>query len=198
MHAIVVISGFPASGKTTLASALASRLRFPLLDKDAFLEALFQLEGTGNAEWRRSLSSRADAQFREAVLLAKQSVATSWWKHPLSKEDSGTPIDWLSLESQALVEVHCSCRASVAAARFLARNLHPGHLDKLRSSEGLLAMLEQQEAFGPLFPSKAIVVNTEEPVELSALAVLVNSALETSVTPNPGEPHDPPCSTPHK
>lgn len=35
MHQFVLLSGLPASGKTTLASALALELGFPLLDKDS-------------------------------------------------------------------------------------------------------------------------------------------------------------------
>lgn len=177
MQAFVVVSGLPASGKTTLASVLAAKLPFPLLDKDAFLEVLFQLEGIGDTEWRRSLSHRADAQFREAAANAERAVLASWWRHPRSTADSGTPTDWLVEAPRALVEVHCSCRASIAAARFLARSRHPGHLDQQRSSDNLLALLEQQESLGPLFPEKAITVSTEVPVDVAALVGAVKSAL---------------------
>lgn len=168
MHQFVIVSGLPASGKTTLASALALELDFPLLDKDSFLEALFVAEGTGNSEWRRGLSKRADMSLREAALAKRQAVITSWWRHPRSTADSGTPADWLA-PMPSLVEVHCICGASVAAARFLARSRHPGHLDHQRSADCLLSMLEEQQDFGPLFPSRAIVVNTEREIALSNL-----------------------------
>jgi adenylate kinase family enzyme len=41
MPTYVIVTGLPASGKTTLAIALSSELGFEHLDKDAFLEALF-------------------------------------------------------------------------------------------------------------------------------------------------------------
>lgn len=62
----VVVSGLPASGKSTLASALASAMKFAYLDKDVFLENLFHLEGVGDAQHRRRLSKRADKQLRNA------------------------------------------------------------------------------------------------------------------------------------
>ena len=37
----VIVSGLPASGKSTIAVGLAEDLRLPLMDKDAYLEALF-------------------------------------------------------------------------------------------------------------------------------------------------------------
>lgn len=177
MQAFVVVSGLPASGKTTLAAALATKLHLPLFDKDSFLEELFRSEGTGNSEWRRSLSRRADMLFQEAASAEHAAVLASWWRHPESKADTGTPTDWLGPASHTLVEVHCVCRASVAAARLLARTRHPGHLDSQWASDNLLAQLEQQQSLGPLFPARAITVDTERPVELQPLVQAVRNAL---------------------
>jgi len=170
MQGFVVVSGLPASGKTTVAASLAASLQLPLLDKDAFLEALFQSEGTGNAAWRRELSRRADVRFQAAATGMETAVITSWWKHPASTTDSGTPVDWLLCPSRIAVEVHCVCSASVAASRFLARRRHPGHLDEQWSRDNLLAMLEGQQALGPLVPLKAITLNTEQPLDAQDLA----------------------------
>ena len=177
MRAFVVVSGLPASGKTTLAAAIAAELEFPFFDKDSFLEELFHSEGTGNSDWRRSLSRRADMLFQAAACAEQAVVLASWWRHPKSKADTGTPTDWLVPASHALVEVHCVCCASVAVARFFARTRHPGHLDDQRSSDNLLAQLEQQQSLGPLFPAKAITVDTEHPVELQPLVQAIRSAL---------------------
>lgn len=193
-HQFVIVSGLPASGKTTLASALALKLDFPFLDKDSLLEALFAAEGTGNSEWRRDLSRRADMSFREAALARRQAVLTSWWRHPRSTVDSGTPTDWLP-PVKCLVEVHCACSASVAAARFLARARHHGHLDHQRSAEGLLSMLEEQQDFGPLFPSRAIVVDTEREVALSDLAAEVQRRLHESGDGQPASTGGPASSS---
>lgn len=176
MRGLVVVSGLPASGKTSIATALASSLQLPLLDKDTFLEALFESEGIGNSVWRRELSKRADVQFQEKAAGMGTAVITSWWKHPQSTVDSGTPVGWLSDSAGVAVEVHCVCSPSVAALRFLARQRHPGHLDDQWSHQSLIAMLEAHHALGPLFPAKAITINTEQAMDTQALAHLLKIA----------------------
>ena len=39
---LVVVSGMPSSGKTTVAEELARRLRLPLIAKDAIKESLYE------------------------------------------------------------------------------------------------------------------------------------------------------------
>lgn len=175
MRGFVIISGLPASGKTSIATSLAASLQLPLFDKDSFLEALFQSEGTGNSAWRRELSKRADSRFQEKAATMGTAVLTSWWKHPASTADSGTPVDWLSYPSSIAVEVHCVCNTSVAASRFLARKRHPGHLDERWSHDSLLTMLEAYHSLGPLFPDRAITINTEQSLELQDLAQMVRA-----------------------
>jgi predicted kinase len=175
--AFVAVSGLPASGKSTLASALSQALKYTLLDKDAFLENLFDLEGIGDAHHRRDLSIRADSQFQRNALEVENAVLATWWRHPKSDIDSGTPTAWLLAPGRQLVEVHCLCAARVAADRFAARVRHPGHLDESRSNGVVLQLSREQEKFGPLFPGRAIVVNTEQPVDINSLAEAVKSAL---------------------
>ncbi len=44
------MNGPPASGKTTLASILAQRLKLPLFSKDQLKELLFEILGWGERE----------------------------------------------------------------------------------------------------------------------------------------------------
>jgi tRNA uridine 5-carbamoylmethylation protein Kti12 len=48
---LVLVTGPPTSGKTTLARPLAHHLDLPLLGKDAIKEALFDTLGTGDRAW---------------------------------------------------------------------------------------------------------------------------------------------------
>lgn len=64
MGRYVVVSGLPASEKTTLARAVAQSLGLPMLDKDDFLESLFEDAIVGSAQRRRELSQLADRAFR--------------------------------------------------------------------------------------------------------------------------------------
>ena len=52
---VVVVTGPPAAGKTTVARELACRLRLPLIAKDTIKEALFDGLGTGDLAWSRRL-----------------------------------------------------------------------------------------------------------------------------------------------
>jgi predicted kinase len=63
----VVVSGLPASGKTTLGRQLAGALDLPLIDKDEILESLFDSRGIGDASWRRKLSRESDADWIPAL-----------------------------------------------------------------------------------------------------------------------------------
>jgi predicted kinase len=176
----IIVSGIPASGKSTVSRAIATALGVAMLDKDEFLEALFHSEGIGDAKWRTRLSRMADESLREKALCTDAAVITSWWRHPLSKVDSGTPVQWLSSLAGSLIEVHCVCSPEVAAKRFLSRHRHEGHLDHTKTRANVLANFQQQAALGPLRLARVVKVNTEQTLEMSTLLAQISSALELS------------------
>lgn len=106
MRRFLVVSGVPASGKTTLARSLANRLGYEFLDKDVFLESLFELHPVAHPEVRRQLSARADQLFQTVAMTSSSAVLASWWRHPRSQRSSGTSTDWLK-PSEVAAEVHC-------------------------------------------------------------------------------------------
>jgi AAA domain len=161
-NCFIVLSGLPASGKSTLGRAIASALQIPMFDKDEILEALFAGLGVGNSEWRSKLSRSADEELCKQASKSKSAIITSWWRHPLSTSESGTPIEWLSSLPGELIELYCSCSPTTAASRFIARRRHPGHLDSQRSHTALLARFEQQATLGPLGIGRLVRVSTEE------------------------------------
>lgn len=172
----VVVSELPAAGKSTLAKRLADALAWPFIDKDDHLEALFDTHLTVAPEQRGSLSRQADALFQTAALKAGSAVITSWWRHPASTRDSGTPTEWLLQHDRRLIEVHCACPATLALRRFMGRQRHPGHGDGLRRSQDLMTQFQTGETLGPLFPDLSIVCPTATPVpalEVQALAQTV-------------------------
>src|SRR5215213_1627259 len=134
MSRFVVVTGLPASGKSTVAVAVADQLRLPLLDKDVILEALFESLGAGSGEWRSKLSRAADLVLQQLSMQTRGAVLASWWRHPESGAASGTSPSWLQSLPGEIIEVHCSCSRGVAAERFSRRRRHPGHLDA--ESEG--------------------------------------------------------------
>ncbi len=177
MKHYVVISGLPASGKSSVGNALAAELGYSFLDKDEFLERLFEKRGVGDAGWRRRLSRESDVLFQEVALSLENAVLTSWWHHPKSRESSGTPVEWLNPYSASCVEVHCQCGALRAAERFTQRSRHPGHLDRLRNATAVRELFERQHRLGPLGIGKLVEVSTESEVLISHVAAEVSELL---------------------
>jgi predicted kinase len=175
----IVISGIPASGKTTLGRQLATSLFWPVIDKDAFLEQLFRREKEIDSAKRRLLSRKSDDLLREAARREQRAVIVSFWHVRGMPDDSGTPTDWLAASADRIVGVHCACDAAVAARRFNERVRHPAHgdsargLDQLTAEFANLAKLET-----PVIDS--IVVDTGRQVDIPALSTAIHARLRTS------------------
>lgn len=169
MRRLLVVSGLPASGKTTLGKHLSEQLGFPFFDKDDFLERLFDNAVAVDPNLRNQFSRRADVEFEEAVKKAGSAVAASWWRHPKSTTSSGAVPWWLGDTGATVAEVHCVCPPEVAVARFMARSRHPGHNDSRWSRAKLLAFFADQTARGAHCPTHAILCNTESPATVSQI-----------------------------
>ena len=176
MQRYIIVTGIPASGKSTVGHAVAGALALPMLDKDEILETLFNSQGVGNAEWRTRLSRAADEALRERALRSGGAVIASWWRHPASQVESGTPIEWVSSLPGVVVELHCVCSPHLATERFLSRKRHEGHLDRIRSHAEVLASFQQHAALGPLGIGRVVEVNTERSVETGTLLAQIRSA----------------------
>jgi shikimate kinase len=91
----VVVTGLPASGKTTIARVIANALSFDLIDKDDFLESLYALNDVNTWEDRKILSRQSDILFQDAGKRLGSAVLVSHWKPLKEGGDSGTSSDWL-------------------------------------------------------------------------------------------------------
>ena len=180
MNRFVIVTGLPASGKSTIGRTVAAGLALPFLDKDEFLESLFCDTGPYDLDHRRTLSRLADESFRSRALACAGAVLASWWRHPGSSVDSGTPSDWLTTLPGPAVEIHCRCDPAVAAERFFVRRRQPGHLDGQRSRAQLLVQFREQSVLGPLGLGFLIDVDTSGAVDQEALLRRVVQAFETA------------------
>src|SRR5262245_54424003 len=160
-HQHLILTGIPASGKSTIAQALSEELGLEMWDKDEILEDLFNKEGIGDVRWRTLLSRVADEILKERARQSESSVIVSWWRHPASTLASGTPIEWLSELRGNLIEVNCICDPAIAVERFKSRIRHSGHLDQFKANADLLPTFQQQAALGPLGIGQLVRVNTE-------------------------------------
>ncbi|EBA18654.1 hypothetical protein RSK20926_13064 [Roseobacter sp. SK209-2-6] len=177
MKCAVVVTGLPAGGKTTIARELAQRLGFELLDKDDFLESLFERFEVRSAEDRTRLSRQSDHAFKAAALQAGSAVLVSHWRALGDNNESGTPSDWLSLEYGRIVEVCCLCSPETAQMRFLSRSRHPGHLDRQCDIDLLSRKMASWMRRFPLGIGVLVEAETEGGFDIGPLAEEIREAL---------------------
>jgi len=166
----VVVSGLPASGKSTLGASLARALGWPFLDKDDFLESLFEEHECPDAAARQRLSRIADERLRREALRRTRAVLCSHWRRPESPARSGTPTDWLRRPDLRILEIVCECPLEVAAARFRERTRHPGHHDGSRTDDALREQFDRLTAEYPLRLGVVLELDASRPIDAGAVA----------------------------
>lgn len=178
LRRIVLISGPPASGKTTLARPLAEALECALLSKDDVKESLFSsIDGPrGDLDFSHRLSIAAmdllwalaphcpnvmlEANFRTQSPREREHVASL-----LNRFDGN------------MVEVHCRIPVEEAARRFAER----AHTERHHPAHALQEMSVEQlsEYATPFAMSPIIEVDTAKPVDVAALARQVAANLRS-------------------
>ncbi|MEM9513553.1 MAG: AAA family ATPase [Actinomycetota bacterium] len=159
---LIVVSGIPGAGKSTVGRAIADRLDLTFLDKDDFLEDLF---ATSLDVTRHALSRQADEHFLEAVWREPEAAAVSFWRRTELSTTSGTPIDQFPT-NRRLIEVWCDCPPVVAHQRFFARVRHSAHGDQRRDRVETLAQFQRLAQLGPLGVGHLIRVDTNQRVDI--------------------------------
>jgi chloramphenicol 3-O-phosphotransferase len=177
----LVVSGLPASGKSTLARQLANAMGLVLLDKDAILERLFESRGIGDSEWRRELSRESDLIFQTEAIAADGAVLVSHWRLPGMPQSSGTPTNWLPQLSRNIVNVHCECGAKIAARRFVQRMRHPGHLDQEKSFTEILNGIRSIARHGHLDVGPRVEVDTSQTPDLDGVLREIREAFRRCI-----------------
>ena len=171
----IVVSGLPASGKTTLASRVAAALRLPLLDKDDILEGLFEGAGDIDPANRSQLSRMSDDVLTRIAGASQGAVIVSHWHR--EGVEGGTPVGWLEALSATLVELHCVCPPDVAEHRFKTRQRHPAHNDAARAT-GLAVQFRQLADLGPLGIGTTITVRTDQAYDFAELLEEIRGRLD--------------------
>ena len=162
----IVVTCLPGSGKTTLGKAVAQRFNLDFLDKDDYLEELFDERGTGDADWRKMLSRESDERFRQDAERLDKVVLVSHWRPAGTDTKSGTPVEWIGTHFNRVIELCCLCPAETAAERFTNRNRHAGHLDNDRSAKQIRRMMSDYQNYLPL---ELGIIETIETADIDSL-----------------------------
>ncbi|HSE08043.1 MAG TPA: AAA family ATPase [Nocardioidaceae bacterium] len=166
MVGFVLVGGWPASGKTTLARGLASELSVPYLSKDEVKEALMDALGApSTVEASRELGRAAvSAVLRAAGGCTSAVIDSTWLPYSLPQVDE---------LHGPFVEIRCRVDVQLARKRYHERVRDDRHLDRLRTEEELWG-----REVAPLGVGPVLAVDTAEPVDVPALAERVRFLLE--------------------
>ena len=159
---LVLVTGPPASGKTTLAQPLARQLGLPLLGKDTVKEALFDALGTGDRAWSRRLGA---ASYAVLLNFARELPAAVLDANFYPDHGPG-----LLQVCQRPIEIFCRCPAAEVERRFIRRApaRHAGHVDHVLDTQ-LKATLDGEVS--PLgLGGPVLEVDTSRPVDVAAVA----------------------------
>jgi predicted kinase len=167
MRKIVLISGAPGAGKTTLALPLAERLSWPLITKDQIKETLFDsMGGVGDSleESRRFGAGAMETLWALAARCPQVIIEANF--RPRSDYERARLV---GLSGQ-VVEVHCACPIPEAIRRFRARGMagvHPAHPWRLTGDEAFA------EFDRPMGVGELITVDTTHPTDIDWIAAEV-------------------------
>jgi predicted kinase len=163
---IVVVSGAPGAGKSSLAEPLAAKLEFPLLSKDQIKEVLYDALGQQEGDpwaWSRRLGSAAMELLWSLADRFPQVVLEANFR-PHSEYERSRLLAF----RRPVVEVHCTCPIEIAAARYSRRargvGHHPVHVASDLTAE-LLAEFDGPMGIGPV-----IDVDTTKPIDMALVA----------------------------
>ncbi len=181
---LVLVSGAPGAGKSTLAVPLAASLGFALLRKDRIKETLHDELGAPEPDlaWSQRIGGAAMGLLWALAADAPDVVLEANFRPRSSYE-----IGKIRALGGRVVEIYCDCPASVAAARYERRapSCHPVHVTRSVSLE-FLAEFDR-----PLEVGELIVVDTTVPVDVAALADEVRARLADTAQADEGRAREP-------
>jgi predicted kinase len=160
---VVVVTGVPGAGKTTLARALAEVLRGTLLSLDEIKERLY--DASAHQVVGHALRVAAERDLAEQLATCKGTAVVDIWAQPGRDTDRVARI--VTVERRSVFEVLCRVPAQVAVDRYRARPRSGPHgppdeetLGRIRKAASVIA---------PLGVGRCIEVDTTGPVDLRAL-----------------------------
>jgi len=131
---VVVVSGSPGAGKTTLGRRVAQEVGLPFFHKDGLKETLFDALGWSDRAWSQRIGAASFALLKHimaAQLAAGQSFVVEANFRP--EYDTATFQAMQARYPFTPLQIHCTADDETLLRRFLARaatdERHPGHVE---------------------------------------------------------------------
>lgn len=128
----IIISGPPASGKTTLGWQLKNHYNLPFIYKDLIKESLFDTLGIADSEWSGKLGYSSVVllyKLLDEILSAKKSLIFE--SAFLGYKESGNTKNIIEKYHAKPIEIHCNASSEIIIERFKKREKsserHKGH-----------------------------------------------------------------------
>jgi predicted kinase len=169
---LIVVSGSPGTGKSTVAAALGTELSWPVLSLDPLKETLADQLGLGDQDWSSRLGDAAAAIIFRLAREFPDAIAEGWWR--------GDRRDRARSVFTGAAEVFCHCPPDLADHRMRSRigtGRHPIHRDvinpaMLNRARELATTVVPLNLGGPL-----IDADTSQPDAPDAAVAAVREAL---------------------
>ncbi len=173
---LIIINGLPASGKTTIAKPLSTKLGIPLIAKDTIKEFLFDNLGINDREWSRTLGKVSNDfvyTLAETMMAAGQSVMI---ENAFERSFAQPRLQELIGRYQPnVIEIYCSTDFETRKQRFIGRNesgeRHIGHADRENYLEN--AAPEDPDKYAALQIGKVINIDTPKRVEIDEIVRII-------------------------
>lgn len=139
-NAIVLITGFPGTGKTTLGEMLSERFKIPFITKDAFKEQIFDTLGWSDKPWSLKVSAAShkimDYIIEEELKSGHSIIVESNFKNEIDSERFQKFQKHYDCE---VIQILCWADGEVVYERFMDRkntaDRHPGHVEGISAEE---------------------------------------------------------------
>ncbi len=178
---LIVVTGRPAAGKTTLANRLGRALSLPVFSKDRLKEVLFDQLGWQDREWSKKLGAASAELLYECAAIQLEAGRSLILENAFHPEWAIPKLLALKARYQAdLLEIQCLCEAEVLFGRFRERAMsgtrHQGHVD-LQTLEEFRLLLQENRPVALNLGGAVLQVDTNDfaRVDYEAVATQVQA-----------------------
>jgi predicted ABC-type ATPase len=136
---VIIITGYPGAGKTTLGKSLSERFDMPFVSKDEIKEILFDSLGWKDREWSMKLGATSyELMFyfaKKIVETNKPFILETYFSQMSEKEIANLKNEF----NIRPIQIVCSASSGIIFDRVKNRvdsgQRHPGHVDDMRYDE---------------------------------------------------------------